>query len=77
MRRQLVHRHVVIVVPSEAAHGFAAGWLSQLAMVSDRRHVCIERVAESTSADEVMIATHAFDPAARVRSYELVAGAFS
>jgi len=27
-------------------------------------------------ADEVMIATHAYDPAARVRSYELVAEAF-
>lgn len=36
----------------------------------------IEDVAARTEADEVMIATHAFDPAARVRSYELVAEAF-
>jgi luciferase family oxidoreductase group 1 len=37
----------------------------------------IERVVASTAADEVMLATHAFDPAARIRSYELVAGAFA
>jgi luciferase family oxidoreductase group 1 len=37
----------------------------------------IERVAALTRADEVMIATHAHDPAARVRSYELIAEAFS
>ena len=36
----------------------------------------IEEVATRTGADEVMIATHAHDPAARVRSYELVAQAF-
>ncbi len=37
----------------------------------------IEKVVASTGADEVMLATHAFDPAARIRSYELVAGAFA
>ena len=36
----------------------------------------VEDVATRTGADEVMIATHAYDPAARVRSYELVAEAF-
>ncbi|MBX3232153.1 MAG: LLM class flavin-dependent oxidoreductase [Labilithrix sp.] len=36
----------------------------------------ILEVAERTRADEVMIATHAYDPAARIRSYELLAGAF-
>ena len=36
----------------------------------------IERMAALTRADEVMIATHAHDPRARVRSYELIAGAF-
>jgi alkanesulfonate monooxygenase SsuD/methylene tetrahydromethanopterin reductase-like flavin-dependent oxidoreductase (luciferase family) len=36
----------------------------------------IEGAAARTQADEVMIATHAFDAAARVRSYELVAQAF-
>ena len=36
----------------------------------------IEEVATRTGADEVMIATHAYDPVARVRSYELVAQAF-
>jgi luciferase family oxidoreductase group 1 len=33
-------------------------------------------VAERTKADEVMIASHAWDPSARVRSYELLAKAF-
>ena len=36
----------------------------------------IERAAERSMADEVMLATHAHDPAARIRSYELVAQAF-
>jgi len=36
----------------------------------------IERMAESTRADEVMLATHAHDPAARIRSYALIAEAF-
>jgi luciferase family oxidoreductase group 1 len=36
----------------------------------------IEDVAARTQAHEVMIATHAYDPAARIRSYELVAQAF-
>lgn len=49
----------------------------QIIGTPERVRAAIERVAESTSADEVMLATHAFDPAARVRSYELVAGAFS
>jgi luciferase family oxidoreductase group 1 len=42
-----------------------------------RVRAAIERVVESTAADEVMLATHAYDSAARVRSYELVAGAFA
>ena len=37
----------------------------------------IEEIATRTKADEVMIATHAFDPAARIRSYELLAEAFA
>ncbi len=36
----------------------------------------INEIAIRTKADEVMIATHAFDPAARIRSYELLAQAF-
>lgn len=36
----------------------------------------ILEVAERTRADEVMIASHAWDPAARLRSYELLAQAF-
>ena len=36
----------------------------------------IEDIVARTQADEVMIATHAWDLAARVRSYELVAEAF-
>jgi len=37
----------------------------------------IEELATRTKADEVMIATHAYDIAARVRSYELVAQSFN
>lgn len=37
----------------------------------------IENVVARTEADEVMIATHAWDLAARVRSYELMAEAFA
>ena len=37
----------------------------------------IEAIAARTGADEVMIATHAFDAADRVRSFELVAQAFA
>ncbi|HET7545188.1 MAG TPA: LLM class flavin-dependent oxidoreductase [Polyangiaceae bacterium] len=36
----------------------------------------IERMAKLTRADEVMVATHAHDPEARIRSYQLVAEAF-
>ena len=36
----------------------------------------IQEIATRTQADEVMIATHAYDPAARVRSYELLGQAF-
>jgi len=36
----------------------------------------IQEIARRSAADEVMIATHAFDPVARMRSYELVAQAF-
>ena len=36
----------------------------------------IQDIATRSEADEVMIATHAYDPAARIRSYQLVAQAF-
>jgi luciferase family oxidoreductase group 1 len=36
----------------------------------------IQDIATRSQADEVMIATHAYDPAARIRSYKLVAQAF-
>jgi luciferase family oxidoreductase group 1 len=49
----------------------------QILGTPERVRAAIERVVESTAADEVMLATHAHDPAARVRSYELVAGAFA
>ncbi|HMI89273.1 MAG TPA: LLM class flavin-dependent oxidoreductase [Polyangiaceae bacterium] len=37
----------------------------------------IEHAVQQTAADEVMIASHTFEPAARLRSYELVAGAWT
>lgn len=36
----------------------------------------IEEAAARTEADEIMLVTHAFEPQARLRSYELVAQAF-
>jgi luciferase family oxidoreductase group 1 len=49
----------------------------QILGTPERVRAAIERVVESTAADEVMLATHAYDPAARVRSYQLIAGAFA
>jgi luciferase family oxidoreductase group 1 len=49
----------------------------QIVGTPEQVHARIEEVATRTGADEVMIATHAFDPIARVRSYELIAQAFS
>jgi alkanesulfonate monooxygenase SsuD/methylene tetrahydromethanopterin reductase-like flavin-dependent oxidoreductase (luciferase family) len=37
----------------------------------------IEERAAATEADEVMIASHTYDPAARLHSYELVARAMA
>ena len=37
----------------------------------------IEEQVTRTNADEVMVVTHAFDPAERIRSYELLAQAFA
>lgn len=50
LRRQLVHRHVVLLAMHVDARPFAAGWIAQLAMVSDRRHVIIERVVDDGHA---------------------------
>jgi luciferase family oxidoreductase group 1 len=36
----------------------------------------IDQAVERTGADEVMIASHTFEPEARLRSYELLAGAY-
>jgi len=44
-------------------------------IVGTPAHVCsrIEAAASSTRADEIMVVTHAYESAARLRSYELVA----
>ena len=67
----LAHRYT----PEEEA-GIAQFRRLQIVGTPDRVRGAIERVVELTLADEVMIATHAHDPAARIRSYELVAAAF-
>ncbi|WP_394846986.1 LLM class flavin-dependent oxidoreductase [Pendulispora brunnea] len=75
-----------LVSPDEAlAHEFSP--LEEAAVAHFRRmqivgtpadvRARIEAAVSSTAADEVMLATHAYDAAARRRSYELVAGAFS
>jgi luciferase family oxidoreductase group 1 len=43
----------------------------------DKVRARIQELATRSQADEVMIATHAYDPAARIRSYELIAQAFN
>lgn len=48
----------------------------QIVGTPDQVRVRIESAARRTEADEVMLATHAYDSSARVRSYELVAQAF-
>ena len=48
----------------------------QIAGTPERVRARIEEIATRARADEVMIATHAYDPAARIRSYELVAQVF-
>jgi alkanesulfonate monooxygenase SsuD/methylene tetrahydromethanopterin reductase-like flavin-dependent oxidoreductase (luciferase family) len=37
----------------------------------------IEQAVSATKADEVMLASHTYEPEARLRSYELIAGAFA
>ncbi|TAK12121.1 MAG: hypothetical protein EPO35_11720, partial [Acidobacteria bacterium] len=43
LRRHLLHRHLVLLVADDQARAFAAGWLAQLAIMSDRHHIVIER----------------------------------
>ncbi len=47
----------------------------QIVGTPERVRAGILRVAERTAADEIMLATHAFDAAARIRSFELVGAA--
>jgi alkanesulfonate monooxygenase SsuD/methylene tetrahydromethanopterin reductase-like flavin-dependent oxidoreductase (luciferase family) len=51
----------------------------QMQIVGTPAAVCerIESLAKRTQADEVMITTVTHDPAARVRSYQLLAAAFA
>ncbi|MGB1013408.1 MAG: LLM class flavin-dependent oxidoreductase [Nannocystaceae bacterium] len=78
-------RSVVVKTPAEV---LAEGWIpspgnigpmGQLLIVGDpqRVRVAIERAAAEASADEVMVMTLSHDPALRLRSYELLAEAFS
>lgn len=74
-----------MVTPEEAAR-YVFSPDEEVAVASFRRIVIsgtpdavrrrIVEAAERTGADEVMIATHAAEPSARVRSYELIARAF-
>ena len=65
-----------VYTPEERA---AVSQFSRLQIVgtAERVREGIERAVESTQADEVMLVTHAFAPAARIRSFELVASAFA
>ncbi len=68
----LAHRYT----PEEEA-GIAQFRRLQIVGTPTQVRSAIERVVEKTGADEVMLATHAYEPAARVRSFELVAQAFA
>ena len=67
------------------AHVFApeevpvADFYKHLAIVGKPEQVRarIEHLVSRTQADEIMIATQAFEPAARIRSYELIARSFN
>ena len=61
---------------SEEEAGIAQFRRLQITGTPDAVRRGIERMAELTQADEVMIATHAHDPTARIRSYCLIAEAF-
>ncbi len=64
-----------VFTPSEnAAVEFYRGL--QVIGTKERVRRRIEEIATRTGADEIMVATHAYDPAARVRSFELIADAF-
>ena len=62
-----------------AEEAVIADFYKHLAIVGTPEQVRarIEDVVSSTQADEIMIATQAFDPAARIRSYELIARNFN
>ena len=64
-----------VFTPEEQAIGAAYKKL-QIVGTPEKLRTRIETVVARTDADEVMIATHASDLTARVRSYELVAEAF-
>ncbi len=44
LHRQLCHRHLLVFVPTRAAHVAGARWVAELAVVSNRAHLLIERV---------------------------------
>jgi luciferase family oxidoreductase group 1 len=64
-----------VYTPEEQPVGAAFKRL-QIAGTPAQVRARIEEIATRTQADEVMIATHAYDSAARIRSYELVAEVF-
>ncbi len=64
-----------VFTPEEQAIGASYKRL-QIVGTPEQVRARIEDIVARTEADEVMIATHASDLAARVRSYELVAEAF-
>jgi luciferase family oxidoreductase group 1 len=67
-------RHVFTPDEEAAVASFRRIVIAGTAEVVKRR---IEEAVARTGADEVMIATHAAEPAARVRSYELIARTFA
>jgi len=44
LRRQLCHRHLIVLVPTREAADAGAAWAAALSAASDRGHVLIERV---------------------------------
>ena len=62
-----------------AEEAVVADFYKHLAIVGTPEQVRarIEELAYTTQADEIMIATQAFDPGARIRSYELIARTFN
>ena len=82
-----IPRSKVATTPEEAVARLGAGrdpspsqsseWPRVVVGATEQVHATLSRMAEELRVDEIMVVTVVHDHAARVRSYELLAEAFS